>query len=77
MTKRRVGLYPGTFDPITNGHLDIIVRAATHLVDELIVGVARNIGKGPMFNVDERVARKDFRQSVGEITGQAFSGSFM
>jgi len=55
MIKRRVGLYPGTFDPITNGHLDIIVRAATHLVDELIVGVARNIGKGPMFNVDERV----------------------
>ncbi|MDH3704181.1 MAG: pantetheine-phosphate adenylyltransferase [Alphaproteobacteria bacterium] len=55
MTKRRIGLYPGTFDPITNGHLDIIIRAATHLVDELIVGVARNIGKGPMFNVDERV----------------------
>ena len=55
MTKRRIGLYPGTFDPITNGHIDIIVRAATHLVDELIVGVARNIGKGPMFNVDERV----------------------
>jgi pantetheine-phosphate adenylyltransferase len=55
MTKKRVGLYPGTFDPITNGHLDIIIRAATHLVDELIVGVARNIGKGPMFNVDERV----------------------
>ena len=55
MTKRRIGLYPGTFDPITNGHIEIIVRAATHLVDELIVGVARNIGKGPMFNVDERV----------------------
>ena len=55
MTKRRIGLYPGTFDPITNGHIDIIVRAATHLADELLVGVARNIGKGPMFNVDERV----------------------
>ena len=55
MPKTRVGLYPGTFDPITNGHLDIITRAATHLVDTLIVAVARNIGKGPLFTVDERV----------------------
>lgn len=55
MAKSRIGLYPGTFDPITNGHLDIIVRAATHLVDGLIVAVARNVGKAPMFSVDERV----------------------
>lgn len=55
MTKERVGLYPGTFDPITNGHLDIIKRAATFVVDKLIVAVARNVGKGPMFSVDERV----------------------
>lgn len=55
MSEGRVGLYPGTFDPITNGHLDIITRAANHLVDTLIVAVARNIGKGPLFSVDERV----------------------
>jgi len=49
----RIGLYPGTFDPITNGHADIIGRAVK-LVDKLVVGVAVNIGKGPMFSVDER-----------------------
>lgn len=51
--KQRVGLYPGTFDPITNGHLDIISRAAK-LVDRLVVGVASNIGKGPIFPIEER-----------------------
>ena len=51
----RVGIYPGTFDPITNGHMDIILRA-TRLVDRLVVGVARNAGKGPLFSLDERVA---------------------
>ena len=55
MTKARVGIYPGTFDPITNGHLDIIRRAAK-IVDHLVVGVARNDGKGPLFSTDERVA---------------------
>jgi pantetheine-phosphate adenylyltransferase len=50
----RVGLYPGTFDPITNGHLDVIGRAA-RLLDKLVVGVAMNIGKGPLFPLDERV----------------------
>lgn len=50
----RVGLYPGTFDPITNGHLDIIQRGAK-LVDKLIIGVAINDGKGPLFSLDERV----------------------
>jgi len=53
--KQRIGLYPGTFDPITNGHLDIISRA-TKLVDKLVVGVASNIGKGPIFPVEERAA---------------------
>ncbi len=52
---RRVGLYPGTFDPITNGHLDIVARAAKQ-VDHLIVAVAVNAGKGPLFSLDERVA---------------------
>jgi pantetheine-phosphate adenylyltransferase len=51
--KPRIGLYPGTFDPITNGHLDIISRA-TKLVDRLVVGVAINAGKGPLFPVEER-----------------------
>ena len=50
----RVGIYPGTFDPVTNGHLDIISRAA-RLVDRLVVGVAENIGKGPLFGLAERV----------------------
>lgn len=50
----RVGLYPGTFDPITNGHIDIIARAAK-LVDRLVIGVAANIGKGPIFTLEERV----------------------
>ena len=44
----RIGLYPGTFDPVTNGHLDIIGRAVK-LVDRLVIGVAVNIGKGPLF----------------------------
>ncbi|MCO6414657.1 pantetheine-phosphate adenylyltransferase [Siccirubricoccus sp. KC 17139] len=49
----RVGLYPGTFDPVTNGHLDVIGRAA-RIVDKLVVGVAINIGKGPLFPLEER-----------------------
>jgi pantetheine-phosphate adenylyltransferase len=54
MTQPRIGIYPGTFDPITNGHTDII-RRAVRLVDRLVVGVARNDGKGPLFATDERV----------------------
>jgi pantetheine-phosphate adenylyltransferase len=52
--KRRIGIYPGTFDPITNGHYDII-RRALHIVDHLVIGVARNDAKGPLFATDERV----------------------
>ncbi|MCV6586572.1 MAG: pantetheine-phosphate adenylyltransferase [Marinibacterium sp.] len=51
----RVGLYPGTFDPITLGHMDII-RRATALVDKLVIGVAINRDKGPLFSLEERVA---------------------
>jgi pantetheine-phosphate adenylyltransferase len=51
----RVGLYPGTFDPIHNGHMDLI-RRAVKLVDTLILGIAINAGKGPMFSLEERVA---------------------
>ena len=54
MTVPRVGIYPGTFDPITNGHSDIIRRAAK-VVDRLVIGVARNDGKGPLFPTEERV----------------------
>jgi pantetheine-phosphate adenylyltransferase len=54
MTKPRVGVYPGTFDPITKGHMDIILRAA-RIVDRLIVGVAKNAGKGPIFSLEERM----------------------
>ncbi|WP_299882063.1 pantetheine-phosphate adenylyltransferase [uncultured Sulfitobacter sp.] len=50
----RVGLYPGTFDPITLGHMDII-RRATRLVDKLVIGVAINRDKGPLFSLEERV----------------------
>jgi pantetheine-phosphate adenylyltransferase len=51
----RIGLYPGTFDPVTHGHLDIIRRASV-LVDRLVIGVAINRDKGPLFSLDERVA---------------------
>jgi len=51
----RIGLYPGTFDPLTLGHMDIISRAA-RLVDRLVIGVAINRDKGPLFSLDERVA---------------------
>ena len=52
---KRIGLYPGTFDPVTNGHLDIIERGS-RLADQLIVAVLRNEEKKPMFSPDERVA---------------------
>ncbi|MBU1376028.1 MAG: pantetheine-phosphate adenylyltransferase [Alphaproteobacteria bacterium] len=50
----RVGFYPGTFDPIHNGHTDIMGRAVK-LVDRLVIGVAINAGKGPLFSLEERV----------------------
>jgi pantetheine-phosphate adenylyltransferase len=54
MSDPLVGVYPGTFDPITSGHMDIIQRAA-RIVDRLVIGVASNAGKGPLFSLDERV----------------------
>jgi pantetheine-phosphate adenylyltransferase len=53
--KRLIGLYPGTFDPVTLGHLDIIKRAVK-LVDHLVIGVATNAPKNPIFTLEERVA---------------------
>ena len=54
----RTGLYPGTFDPVTHGHLDIFRRACT-LVDRLVIGVAINRDKGPLFSLEERVEMVD------------------
>ena len=65
----RIGLYPGSFDPITNGHLDIIGRAA-RMFDRLVVGVAINAGKGPLFPLDERVELVQAElQAVADRTG--------
>lgn len=63
----RTGIYPGTFDPITIGHLDVI-RRALRVVDHLIVAVASNDGKGPVFSIDERVAmvREDVKDLVAK-----------
>ncbi len=54
MSISRVGVYPGTFDPVTNGHLDIIARG-TRVVDKLVIGIAANPGKGPFFTLEERL----------------------
>ncbi|HEY2873252.1 MAG: pantetheine-phosphate adenylyltransferase [Reyranellales bacterium] len=51
----RVGVYPGTFDPITSGHMEV-VRRSMRLVDKLVIGPAINIGKGPLFSLEERIA---------------------
>jgi pantetheine-phosphate adenylyltransferase len=76
----RVGLYPGTFDPIHNGHTDIIGRAVK-LVDKLVLGVAINTGKGPMFTLEERVAiveeAAEPLRSRAEIIVQPFQGLTM
>jgi pantetheine-phosphate adenylyltransferase len=55
MSEPHIGVYPGTFDPITHGHLDII-RRARRIVDRLIIGVAINAGKDPLLSIDERVS---------------------
>ncbi|MCR5518197.1 MAG: pantetheine-phosphate adenylyltransferase [Lachnospiraceae bacterium] len=70
----RTAVYPGSFDPATLGHLDIITRASK-LVDKLIVGVLNNNTKNPLFNVDERVGiLKDITKDIDNVEVQAFSG---
>ena len=76
----RVGLYPGTFDPIHNGHIDLIGRAVK-LVDKLFLGIAINAGKGPMFTLEERVAIAEEAvaplRDRAEIVVQPFEGLTM
>lgn len=74
----RIGVYPGTFDPITLGHIDIIRRGAK-LVDKLVVGVTTNIAKSPMFDDEERLAmvRAEVAAIGGNITVVGFSSLLM
>jgi pantetheine-phosphate adenylyltransferase len=74
----KVAVYPGTFDPITLGHLDIIRRGA-HLVDKLVIGVTTNPAKEPMFTVDERLAmvRREVAGVPGTIDVVAFDSLLM
>ena len=73
---RRVGIYPGTFDPITRGHIDII-RRASKVVDHLVVAVARNAGKGPLFGISERVemVEDEIADIVAKNQEDGFHGS--
>lgn len=74
----RIGLYPGTFDPVTNGHMDIIGRAMK-LVDRLVVGVAQNDDKGPLFTTAERVemVRAEVARFDADIIVKPFSSLLM
>src|SRR5580692_9553837 len=78
----RTGLYPGTFDPITLGHIDIIQRAAK-VVDKLVIGVAKNAGKGPLFDTKTRVKMVECeaeilkRQGIKNITVMPFENLLM
>ena len=73
-----LALYPGTFDPITLGHLDIIRRGAT-LVDRLVVGVTTNASKSPMFSVEERMAmvRREIDGLAGVVDVVSFDSLLM
>ena len=74
----RIGVYPGTFDPITLGHLDIIRRGA-HLVDRLVIGVTTNPSKEPMFSISERMAmvRREMQDIPGNIEVVEFDSLLM
>jgi pantetheine-phosphate adenylyltransferase len=72
---QRIGIYPGTFDPITQGHMDI-VRRALRVVDHLIIGVAEDTGKSPIFTSEQRVqmVRDDVAPLSDRISVTPFSG---
>jgi pantetheine-phosphate adenylyltransferase len=74
----RIGVYPGTFDPVTLGHMDIIRRGAK-LVDRLVIGVTTNPSKSPMFTVEERMAmvRREIAGIGGEIEVVSFDSLLM
>jgi pantetheine-phosphate adenylyltransferase len=74
----RTGVYPGTFDPVTLGHMDIIRRGA-HLVDRLVIGVTTNPSKSPMFSVEERMAmvRREIEPLEGDIEVVSFDSLLM
>ncbi|MEN2746696.1 pantetheine-phosphate adenylyltransferase [Sphingomonas sp. T9W2] len=74
----RIGVYPGTFDPITRGHMDIIRRGAK-LVDRLVIGVTTNPSKSPMFSLDERLAmvEREVAGVAGDIQVVAFDALLM
>ncbi|MEO8547229.1 MAG: pantetheine-phosphate adenylyltransferase [Sphingomicrobium sp.] len=74
----RIGVYPGTFDPITLGHLDIVRRGA-HLVDRLVIGVTTNPSKEPMFSIAERLemVKREVADIPGEITVVEFDSLLM
>jgi pantetheine-phosphate adenylyltransferase len=74
----QIGLYPGTFDPVTNGHMDIIGRAVK-LVDRLVIGVAQNDDKGPLFTTAERVdmVRREVARFGDKIEVRPFSSLLM
>jgi len=74
----RIGVYPGTFDPITLGHMDIIRRGAK-LVDRLVIGVTTNITKSPLFEDDERIAmvRREVEAIEGDIHVVGFNSLLM
>ena len=78
MSTQRIGVYPGTFDPITLGHMDIIRRGAK-LVDKLVIGVTTNIAKSPMFSDDERLAmvRRECAGIDTEIVVTGFNSLLM
>lgn len=70
----KIGIYPGSFDPITNGHLDIIERASK-LCDKVIVSVLQNPSKSPLFTLEERVCLiEEAVKPFGNITVECFSG---
>ena len=70
----RKAIYPGSFDPITNGHLDIIKRSA-NLFDELVIGVLHNSAKNPLFSIDERVnIIKELTKDIPNVTVDSFDG---
>ena len=74
----KITVYPGTFDPVTLGHLDIIRRGA-HLVDKLVIGVTTNPSKEPMFSVEERLAmvRREVQGIPGNIEVVEFNSLLM